>query len=63
MIVGEVTMDDLLEALPIAEQKLSRPINPTVYARQELRRKIHSGNHFLKATQAAPLEAVNAFMS
>lgn len=55
MIVGEVRMDDLLESLTTAEQKLSRPINPIVYDRLELRRKIQSGNHFLKTIQSAPL--------
>ena len=55
MVVGEVTLDRLLERLHPVEHVLKRPINPTVYARAELRRKIHSQNHFLKAIQSAPL--------
>ncbi len=55
MIVGEVTLDRLLEQLHPVEHELKRPINPTVYARAELRRKIQSQNHFLKAVQSAPL--------
>ncbi len=55
MVVGEVTLDQLLERLHPVEQELKRPINPTIYARAELRRKIHSQNHFLKAIQSALL--------
>ncbi len=55
MVIGEITLDELLQALAPVEHRLSRPINPTIYARQELRRKVHTGNHFLKATQVAPL--------
>jgi predicted nucleotidyltransferase len=55
MVIGEVTLDELLEQLSSVEQKLSRPINPTIYARKELRTKLHAGNHFLKAIQTAPL--------
>jgi predicted nucleotidyltransferase len=55
MVVGEVTLDELLEQLSSAERKLSRPINPTVYGREELRLRLGAGNHFLKAIQTAPL--------
>ena len=55
MVVGEITLDNLLQGLTPTEQRLSRPLNPTVYSRQELRRKIHTGNHFIKAVQLAPL--------
>ena len=55
MAVGEMTLDDLLQSLTPVEQRLSRPVNPTVYSRTELRTKVHAGNHFLKALQAAPL--------
>ena len=55
MVVGEVTLDLLLERFHPVEHDLRRPINPTVYARAELRRKIQSENHFLKAIQIAPL--------
>ena len=55
MVVGEVAFDDLLEQLSPVEQKLNRPINPTIFARDELRAKIHAGNHFLTAVQSGPL--------
>ena len=55
MVVGEVVLDELLEQISFIEQKLNRPINPTIFAREELRAKIHAGNHFLKAVQSGPL--------
>jgi predicted nucleotidyltransferase len=55
MVIGEATLDDLLHSLAPIEQKLGRPVNPTVFARQELRTKIHTGNHFLTSLQSAPL--------
>jgi predicted nucleotidyltransferase len=55
MVVGEVTLDELLGQISPVERQLNRPINPTIFARNELRTKIHSGNHFLKAVQSAPL--------
>jgi predicted nucleotidyltransferase len=55
MVIGEVTLDDLLEQVSPLEPRLSRPINPTIYARGELRTKLHAGNHFLKAIQNTQL--------
>ncbi len=55
MVIGEVALDDLLEQLSPVEQKLNRPINPTIFAPEELRTKIHAGNHFLMAIQSGPL--------
>ena len=55
MVTGEVTMDELLEQMSLVERQLNRPINPTIFARDELRTKIHSGNHFFKAVQGGPL--------
>jgi predicted nucleotidyltransferase len=55
MVVGETTLDDLLAQLSPVERRLSRPVNPTIYAREELRTKLHSGNHFLRAIQSAQL--------
>lgn len=55
MVAGEITLDELLEQVSPVENQLKRPVNPTIYARDELRTKIHSGNHFLKAVQGGPL--------
>ncbi len=55
LLVGEVELDNLLERMAPLESELKRPINVTIYARKEVRAKIHSGNHFLKAVQRGPL--------
>jgi predicted nucleotidyltransferase len=51
MVVGKVTLDDLLERLVPVERTLQRPVNPTVYSSREVRMKLKAGNHFLKAIQ------------
>ncbi|WP_233580932.1 nucleotidyltransferase domain-containing protein [Acidipila sp. EB88] len=55
LVTGEVTLDELLGQMSPVERQLNRPINPTIFARDELRTKIHSGNHFLKTVQSGPL--------
>jgi predicted nucleotidyltransferase len=55
MVTGEVTLDELLGRMSTVELQLNRPVNPTIFARNELRTKIHSGNHFLKAVQSGSL--------
>ncbi|HEY6851700.1 MAG TPA: hypothetical protein VI320_36495 [Terracidiphilus sp.] len=49
MIVGSVTLDDVLAQLTSAENAIGRPINPTVYSLKEFKGKIKDGNHFLTA--------------
>jgi uncharacterized protein len=51
MVVGKVTLDDLLERLVPVERTVQRPVNPTVYSSREVRTKLKAGNHFLKAIQ------------
>jgi uncharacterized protein len=47
MIVGNVTLDDVLAQLTSVENAIRRPINPTVYSLKEFKAKIKDGNHFL----------------
>ena len=49
LIVGEVTLEDVLERLGSVEQSLGRPINPTVYSVAEFKSKLTSGNHFVNS--------------
>jgi predicted nucleotidyltransferase len=51
MVVGKITLDELLERLTSVERTLQRPVNPTVYSSREVRTKLKAGNHFLKAIQ------------
>jgi predicted nucleotidyltransferase len=47
MIVGSVTLDDVLAQLAPVENAIGRSINPTVYSLKEFKTKIKDGNHFL----------------
>jgi predicted nucleotidyltransferase len=47
MIVGNVTLDDVLAQLSPVENAVGRPINPTVYSPKEFKTRIKDGNHFL----------------
>jgi DNA-binding transcriptional ArsR family regulator len=49
MIVGQVGLADLTPALRRAEARLGRPVNPTLYTREEFATKLQAGHHFLKA--------------
>ena len=49
LIVGNVTLDDVLLRLAPLEAPLGRPINPTVFSLQDFRSKVQRGNHFLSA--------------
>ncbi len=48
MIVGQVGLADLTPALRRAEARLGRPVNPTLYTREEFATKLQAGHHFLK---------------
>jgi uncharacterized protein len=51
MVIGSLTLDDLLEKLAPVERALNRPINPSIYSLKELKAKLKANNHFLKAIQ------------
>src|SRR5690348_13108144 len=47
MIVGRLSLRDLSPALRKVEQRLRRPINPSIYGEAEYRRRLASGSPFL----------------
>jgi len=47
MVVGDVTLDELLERLAPVERAIGRAISPTLYSESEFRSKLKGGNHFL----------------
>lgn len=49
MIVGDVTLDEVLAQLGPVERLIGRPINPTLYSDSDFKNKIESGNHFLRS--------------
>ena len=49
MVVGDVTLDEVLEQLAPVERAIGRSINPTLYSIKEFKAKLKSGNHFLSS--------------
>lgn len=47
MIVGDITLDEVLTQLAPVERLIGRPINPTLYSAKEFKSRLQSGNHFL----------------
>jgi len=47
MIIGRVGLADIASALRQAERHLNRPVNPTVYSREEFASKLAAGHAFL----------------
>ena len=55
MVVGDKLLyTDIFQLLAKAEKRLGRTINPTVYNRNELRRKLADGNQFLNRILKRP---------
>jgi hypothetical protein len=53
LIVGNVTLEEILALLADVEPSLGRLVNPTIYSLAEFRSKLASGNHFLNAVVRA----------
>jgi uncharacterized protein len=49
LIVGKVTLEDMLTQLGDVEPSLGRAVNPTVDSVAEFKTKLASGNHFLNS--------------
>ena len=49
MVIGDVTFRDVVSALAVAQETLSREINSTVYSPREFRSKLKAGHHFLSS--------------
>jgi len=54
LVVGDVTLGDLIPALRVAERRLGREVNPSVYPVKEFRGRLKRGNAFLKRVLAGP---------
>jgi len=54
MIVGDVMLSELANALHEAETKLKRTVAPTIYEEQEFRDRVHAGQHFLSQVLKRP---------
>jgi predicted nucleotidyltransferase len=49
LVVGNITLEDVLGCVSDVESSLGRAINPTVYSSAEFKIKLASGNHFLNS--------------
>ncbi|MGO8934727.1 MAG: nucleotidyltransferase domain-containing protein [Terracidiphilus sp.] len=49
MVVGDLSFDEILEAVSPLEKHLRRPVNPTIYSLGQLKQRCRAGNHFLRS--------------
>jgi uncharacterized protein len=49
MVIGAVSLDEMLDAVGPVEKQLRRPVNPTIYSLEDLKARFRSGNHFLQS--------------
>jgi uncharacterized protein len=49
MVIGAVSLDEVLDAVGPVEKQLRRPVNPTIYSLEDLKVRFRSGNHFLQS--------------
>lgn len=49
MVIGAVSLDEVLDAVSPVEKQLRRPVNPTIYSLEDVRARLHEGNHFLQS--------------
>ena len=49
MVIGAVSLDEVLDAVGPVEKQLRRPVNPTIYSLEDMRARLHEGNHFLQS--------------
>ena len=48
VVADDLTLEELYRRLAGAEKRLHRKVNPTLYTRDEYRRRREAGNHFLE---------------
>jgi predicted nucleotidyltransferase len=49
MVIGAISLDEVLDAVGPIEKQLRRPVNPTIYSLEDVRARLHEGNHFLQS--------------
>jgi len=54
LVVGKATFAEVTSALSPYQERLGREINPTVYPKEEFRRKVAAGHHFLLTVLKEP---------
>lgn len=54
MVIGEVTVRELVSALAQAQRQLGREVNPTVYSAEEFAQKTAKGQPFVQSVRRGP---------
>jgi len=54
LVVGDAPFEAIAEALALAQDRVGREINPTVYPPREFQAKAREGHHFLTSVLAQP---------
>ena len=49
MVIGAITLDEVLDVVNPVEKQLRRPVNPTIYSLKDVRARLREGNHFLQS--------------
>jgi predicted nucleotidyltransferase len=57
-VVGDVSLEELVDSLRPAENEIGRDINPSLFAPDEFRRKFAQNNHFVRSVMRAEKELV-----
>lgn len=52
MVIGRIGLAELAPALKDAEEKLLRPVNPSIYTPEEIAEKLAAGHHFLETVMS-----------
>jgi hypothetical protein len=54
IVVGDILFGDVVAALSGVHDRIGRELNPSVFPRQEFRKKLRAGHHFLTSVMATP---------
>jgi predicted nucleotidyltransferase len=54
MIIGDVTLSELIPLLREAQDELGREVNPTVYGRREFQTSLRKRTHFIRSVLGGP---------
>lgn len=54
MIIGNTTLDEIVEALSAAEQKIGREVNPSVFEPKEFQERVEAHEHFMTSVLDEP---------
>ncbi len=54
LVIGRVSFGEVVEAVSVAQEKLQRDVNPSVYSPEEFWKKLLAGHHFLNEVFESP---------